>query len=37
MEDGLLKDLGITLSKISHLPEEFRIIDFEKKKSIFAP
>lgn len=27
LNDGLLKDLGITLSKIQHLPEEFRIID----------
>jgi carbonic anhydrase len=27
LKDGLLKDLGITLSRISHLPEEFRIIE----------
>lgn len=27
LKDGLLKDLGLTLSKISHLPEEFRIIE----------
>ncbi len=26
LHDGLLKDLGITISKIIHLPEEFRII-----------
>jgi carbonic anhydrase len=26
LDDGILKDLGITLSKISHIPEEFRII-----------
>jgi carbonic anhydrase len=25
LKDGLLKDLGITLSKLEHLPEEFRI------------
>jgi carbonic anhydrase len=25
--DGRLKDLGITLSKITHIPEEFRIIE----------
>lgn len=27
LHDGLLKDLGVTVSKITHLPEEFRIID----------
>lgn len=27
LEDGLLKDLGLTLNKITHLPEEFRIIE----------
>lgn len=27
LKDGLLKDLGLTLSKIHHLPEEFRIIE----------
>jgi carbonic anhydrase len=25
LKDGILKDLGITLSAIEHLPEEFRI------------
>ena len=27
ISDGLLKDLGLTLSKITHLPEEYRIIE----------
>ena len=26
LEDGILKDLGITISEIEHVPEEFRII-----------
>jgi carbonic anhydrase len=26
LKDGLLNDLGLTLCKITHLPEEFRII-----------
>ena len=25
LKDGLLKDLGTTLNKIEHVPEEFRI------------
>ena len=24
--DGILKDLGVTISEIEHVPEEFRII-----------
>lgn len=27
LHDGLLKDLGVSISKISHLPEEHRIIE----------
>lgn len=27
LHDGLLKDLGVTISKIEHLPEEHRIIE----------
>jgi carbonic anhydrase len=27
LHNGLLRDLGVTLSNISELPEEFRIID----------
>lgn len=27
LKDGLLKDLGITLSRLEHLPEEFRIFE----------
>ena len=26
LEDGILKDLGITISEIDHVPSEFRII-----------
>ena len=27
LHDGLLKDLGVSISKITHLPEEHRIIE----------
>jgi carbonic anhydrase len=27
LNDGLLKDLGVSISKITHLPEEHRIIE----------
>jgi len=32
LQDGLLKDLGITLSKITHLAKEFRIIDSDEEE-----
>ena len=27
LHDGLLKDLGVSISKITHLPEEHRILE----------
>lgn len=26
LKDGLLKDLGLTLNKLEHIPKEFRIL-----------
>ena len=29
LSDGILKDLGITLSKLEHVPSEFRVFEDE--------
>lgn len=35
LKDGILKDLGVTLSAIDHLPSEFQIIKWAKKDDSF--